>query len=46
MDKLSSDPDNSQEELVQVTDSLIPPPISEKRERDYNSGEDRHWDRQ
>ena len=30
MDKLSLDPDNSQEKLLQVTDSLILPPPSEK----------------
>ena len=33
MDKLSLDPDNSQEELLKVTDSLMPPPTSEEEEK-------------
>ena len=30
IDKLGLDPDNPQEELLQVTDSLIPPPTTEE----------------
>ena len=44
IDKLSIDPNNPQEEPLQVTDSLIPPPT--KDEEEYKTGEDRCWDRQ
>ena len=33
IDKLSLDPDNPQEELLQVTNSLIPPPTTEEVEK-------------
>ena len=33
IDKLSLDPDNPQEEPLQVTDSLIPPPTTEEEEK-------------
>ena len=33
IDKLSLDPDNPKEELLQVTNSLIPPPTTEGEEK-------------